>query len=259
MADAHEGETGSAGAHTSVKGTWAWRAKSAYAATARGVGKALVAAHVLPRTPPPKEKRLQHWVTSLTRVHDSLAIAELDVPWWTYRAIEVVEAWLAARPRPIRVFEYGSGASTFWVSKRADEVFSVEHHAGFAGMMRPELAKLGNVTFLEVPAPHADHPRVGSAKTGSEELDFHDYVHAIDGVEGEFDLVIVDGRAREECMRVASKRLAPGGILVFDNSHRDRYRKAIAASGLHEQAYRGLTPTLPYPDRTSVLTVPAHA
>lgn len=252
--DAQQGGNASTGA-TSVKGTWAWRAKSAYASTARGIGKVLVAAKVLPKTPPPKEQRIKHWLTSLTRVHDSLAIAELDVPWWTYKAIDVVEAWLAARPHPIRVFEYGSGASTFWVSKRSDEVFSVEHHEGFAGMMRPELAKLGNVTFLETPAPRSDAPRVGSRKTGSENLDFYDYVHAIDGIEGQFDLVIVDGRAREECMRVASQRLADGGILVFDNSHRQRYRDAIAASGLQEKAFGGLTPTLPYPDRTSVLSV----
>lgn len=245
---------GSAAAYTSVKGTWSWRAKSAYAATARTAGKALVAVHVLPKTPPPREQRVRHWLTSLTKVHDSLAIAELDVPWWTYRAIEVVEAWLSARPRPIRIFEYGSGASTFWLSHRADEIYSVEHHGGFAALMRPELAKLGNVTFLQVDAPVSDAPRIPSGKPGSEKLDFYDYVHAIDGVDGDFDLVVVDGRAREACMRIAIDRLAPGGLIVFDNTHRRRYKDAIAASGLHERSFGGLTPTLPYPDRTSILT-----
>ena len=65
---------------------------------------------VLPIEPPDRDRRFKHWVTSLTRVHDSLAIAELGVPWWTYRAIDVVDAWLMNRPSPIRVFEYGSGA-----------------------------------------------------------------------------------------------------------------------------------------------------
>lgn len=249
-----EDRSASTGA-TSARGTWAWRAKSLYAAVARAAGKALVATRILPATVPPRERRIKHWLVSLSRVHDSLGIAELDVPWWTYKAIDEVDAWLQARPRPIRVFEYGSGASTFWLAKRVDEVCSVEHHGGFAAMMRPELAKLGNVTFLEVPAPRSSSPRVGSAKPGSTDLDFHDYVHAIDGVEGTFDIVVIDGRAREECLRVARARVAPDGIIVFDNSHRARYRTAIAESGLPERAFGGLTPTLPYPDRTSVITL----
>lgn len=249
-----EDRSASTGA-TSARGTWAWRAKSLYAAIARSAGKALVATKILPTTVPPRERRIKHWLTSLSRVHNSLAIAELDVPWWTYKAIDEVDAWLQARPRPIRVFEYGSGASTFWLAKRVDEVFSVEHHEGFADMMRPELAKLGNVTFLEVPAPKSSSPRVGSAKPGSTDLDFYDYVHAIDHVRGPFDLVVIDGRAREECLRVAAERVAPDGIIVFDNSHRARYRRAIAESALPARAFGGLTPTLPYPDRTSVISL----
>ncbi|MDQ6657062.1 MAG: class I SAM-dependent methyltransferase [Actinomycetota bacterium] len=245
---------GGAAAYTSARGSWAWRAKSAYAATARTAGKALVAVKMLPSTPPPKERRIKHWLISLTKVHDSLAIAELGVPWWTYRAIDFVEAWLLARPKPVRAFEWGSGASTFWLADRVDEVYSVEHHEGFAEMMRSELAKLSKVTFLEVGAPHSFAPRVGSRKIGSTELDFHDYVHAIDTVQGDFDLVVVDGRAREACMRIAADRLSPGGLIIFDNSHRQRYKAAIASSGLHERSFGGLTPTLPYPDRTSVLS-----
>ena len=34
---------------------------------------------------------------------------------------------------------------------------------------------------------------------------------------------------------------------------RRRYRTAIASAPVTEQAYRGLTPTLPYPDQTSLL------
>ena len=70
-----------------------------------------------------------------------------------------------------------------------------------------------------------------------------------------FDLIVVDGRAREAAMRAAIPHLAPDGLIVFDNSHRKRYQEAIAESGLSEQVFRGLTPSLPYPDRTSLLRV----
>jgi len=236
------------------KGDLFSRAKTAYAAGARQAGRALTKVGVLGDEAPARDHRWRHWAYSLTKVHDSLAIAELDVPWWTYRAIDVVDAWLSARPHPIRVFEYGSGASTLWLARRADEVHSVEHHAGFAEHIRPTLEKHPNIDFHVVEAVKSSAPAVPSAKEGHSGLDFADYVATIDKVGGSFDLIVIDGRAREACLTAAIPRLAAGGIIVYDNSRRARYERAIAASGLTEQRLRGLTPTLPYPDQTSVLT-----
>lgn len=228
-------------------------AKQAYAGSMKALGQGLSRAGWLAEEPPAVGQRLRHWTHSLTKVYDSLEMARLDVPWWTYGAVAEVSSWLSARPRPIRVFEYGSGASTIWLSKRADEVHSVEHHRGFGEMMAPELAGLANVSFRIVEPVPAATPRVGSRKEGHAGLDFADYVDAIDALDGSFDLIVIDGRAREACLAKAVGRLAPGGIIVFDNSARRRYREAIAASGVREQSFRGLTPTLPYPERTSVL------
>ncbi len=97
-------------------------------------------------------------------------------------------------------------------------------------------------------------PVIGSAKEGHGELDFERYVAHIDAVGGEFALIVVDGRAREACLTRALAHLADDGIIVFDNTFRRRYRQAIAAANVVEQRYRGLTPTLPYPDQTSILT-----
>ena len=232
------------------------RVKSAYATGARTTGRVLLRSRLMSDQPPSRDRRTRHWLHSLTRVHDSLAIAELDVPWWTYRAIDVVDVWLAARPTPARVFEYGSGASTLWLARRSDEVHSVEHHAGFGRMMAERLADERNV-HLEVvePAP-SPSPVVASGKEDHAGLDFASYVDALDAVDGTFDLVVVDGRAREACLAKAVPRLRPGGIVVYDNSARRRYRAAIEGSGLREHALRGLTPTLPYPDQTSVLVAP---
>lgn len=247
------------GAHTSAAGSWSWRVKTAYARGARALGDALVRIRVLPEEPPPRIRRVRHWLSSLPRIHDALAIADLDVPWWTYASIDEIEAWLQARDRPIRVFEWGSGASTVWLATRTDDVHSVEHHPDAVATIAPRLAPLGTVTLLHVPAVASDRPRTRSRKLGSGGLDFTDYVHAIDGVAGSFDLIVIDGRAREACLAVAVDRLAPDGLIVFDNTYRRRYRRAVAASGLDERVHRGLTPTLPYPDRTSLLTRPGDA
>ena len=238
---------------TGRRGRALLRAKAGYTATLQGAGRALDRAGLLPAAPPDRAHRTRHWVYSLTRVHDSTALADLDVPWWTYRATDAVEAWLAARPRPVRVFEYGSGASTVWLGRRANEVHSVEHDRAFAALFAPRLAGYAHIELRVVEPVAADRPVVASAKEGYAGFDFADYVAAIDDVSGEFDVVVVDGRARAECLHRAVPRLRPGGIVVFDNSRRARYRPAIAASGLIEERLRGLTPTLPYPEQTSLL------
>lgn len=228
------------------------KAKSLYASGARGAGKVLTRVGLLGEDPPPRDKRWKHWAFSLTRAHDSLAIAELDVPWWTYDAIDVVERWIEARPEPVRVFEWGSGASTLWLARRVDTITTVEHHKGFADHIAPNLAEHANITSLVVEPVESSSPKVPSAKEGHKGLDFADYVAAIDGAGGPFDLIVIDGRAREACLRAAVPHLADGGIIVFDNTKRRRYREAMAAAPVTVEAHKGLTPTLPYPDETSI-------
>ena len=229
-------------------------AKRGYAAGARGVGRVLRALRLQGDEPPPRAKRWRHWAFSLTRAHDSLAIAALDVPWWTYDAIDDVDAWLSARPRPVRVFEWGSGASTIWLARRADEVHSVEHHRGFGEHLAPSLSAFPNVSFRIVEPVAIPEPVVPSAKEGNAGLDFAAYVDAIDELDGVFDLIVIDGRAREACLQRAVGRLAHDGVIVFDNTRRRRYRGAIETVSMSERRFAGLTPTLPYPDQTSVLS-----
>jgi hypothetical protein len=229
-------------------------AKHAYAAAARRTGRLLESAGVLPRSVPPRERHLRHWLYSLPRVHDYEALNEMDVPWWTYRAIDWVEAWLAQRTAPVRVFEYGAGASTAFLSRRGCEVYAVENDAGFARAIQPMLRSAGGARLLvRTPTP-AQHPRIASKKNGFAGLEFSDYVATIDEIGGVFDLIIIDGRARPACLAAALPHLSHDGAVIFDNSRRRRYREAIRASGLRERPLSGLTPTLPYPDRTSVLT-----
>jgi hypothetical protein len=234
-------------------GTVLQQAKSTYAGGARQVGRALARVGVVGDVPPSRDARWRHWAYSLTRVHDSLAIAELDVPWWTYRAVDVVDAWIRGRRGQVRVFEYGSGASTLWLAQRVAEVHSVEHHAGFAKQIGPALAPYPNVDFRLVEAVPSEHPAVPSAKEGHAGLDFASYVDTVAEVGGTFDLVVIDGRAREASLRRALSFLADDGMVVFDNSRRHRYRRAITAGPVTERRLPGLTPTLPYPDQTSVL------
>lgn len=202
--------------------------------------------------------RVAAWLRSLFAIHDVEQLARLDVPWWTFDSADRVTEFLADRP-DARVFEWGSGASTLWLAARSGSVHSVEHHAGWAGQLAPRLP--ANVTLTTVEPTASSRPVVGSAKPGHRGLDFAAYVAAIDDVEGDFDVIVIDGRAREACLARAVDRLRPDGMIVFDNVDRQRYVAAIDVLGPRVQVTmtRGLTPALPYPTRTALLrpSVPA--
>lgn len=201
-----------------------------------------------------RQHRYRHWAQSLLAIYDIDALIRLDVPWWTYDAIEQVEDFLKARGNA-RVFEWGSGASTVWLARRAASVVSIDHDAPWVEFSAPRLAEQGNAVVELVPAdPVSDRDiRFESGKTGYLGETFRAYVEAIDRHEGKFDLIVIDGRARAACLAKAVSRLADDGMIVFDNSHRARYRKAIAESGLRAEVTRGLVPSLPAPDQTTLL------
>lgn len=201
-----------------------------------------------------RDQRYRHWFHSLLAIHDIDALIRLDVPWWTYDAILQVEDFLSDRSGA-RVFEYGSGASTVWLAKRAGSVISVDHDAEWIDFSRPRLAELGNASVeLVAPDSVADaDPQYHSGKPGYGGASFRTYVESIDRWPGEFDLIVIDGRARAACLGKAVERLAEDGMIVFDNSHRLRYRRAIGQCGLEPVVTRGLVPSLPMPDQTTLL------
>jgi hypothetical protein len=197
------------------------------------------------------DRRSAHWARSLFAIHDVDAMIALDVPWWTYRAIDAVDAFLATRGGAARVFEYGSGASTVWLAARAASVTSVEHDLGFAEFLAPKLPP--NAELRPVPAVPRVPVRTPSQKPGYDGQDFTAYVESIDQADGAFDLVVVDGRARIACARRALPRLAPGGLLLLDDAWRRRYRAGIKTLPVITRHLPGPAPSLPYPSDTALL------
>jgi hypothetical protein len=234
-------------------------ARAVYVRTSRGVRDLAERTGVLARLDDAYRRdpvSVRGHLRTLAAIHDVTDLVSLDVPWGTYGAIDAVAAHLERLGGRARVFEYGSGASSVWLGRRAGSVHTVEHDEGFAGVMVTVLADAGldDVVSLHVVPPRpSEHPVVPSARRGEDGRDYADYVASIDDVDGEFDLVVVDGRARGACLTRAVRRLAPGGVVLFDDSQRPRYRAAIEGSGLRVERHRGWVPSLPYPRETAVL------
>lgn len=219
--------------------------------SARGVAGTLGVLGALERSP----NRTARWIRSLFSIYDSKDLIHLDLPWWTYAAIDAIEVHLASFGGEARVFEYGAGASTVWLAKRSRSVHSVEHDMAFAQEMQPVFAAFANISLEVVPpVPDGDvRGAVRSKRKGYAHCSFDAYTQAIAGSPGSYDLIIIDGRARNACLAQALGRLSERGILLFDNSDREEYRSAIDACGLEERRLRGAAPALPMPSQTSLL------
>lgn len=174
------------------------------------------------------------WAASLLAIHDVERMIALGLPWWNVAATREIAEFLRARPNA-RVFEYGAGASTIWLARHAAHVTSVEHHAEWYQRLISEVARFPNIRL--------QHRELGGEA----------YASAIEEADTPFDLIVVDGRRRTQCLARAIPHLAPGGIILFDDSGRGRYRGAIENCGMKERRHFGRSYCVPYPDFTSIL------
>ncbi len=191
-------------------------------------------------------------VTRLRRWWPVRHAAPLDLrtPFWPYGAAEFVQERLRAGSK---VFEYGSGGSTLWLMDLGAEVSAVEHDPGWHTRLRAAAPRLR----IALHEPDAKG-EIGSVMTSGF---FDAYVGAIDAVaEASLDLVIVDGRARVECVDRAVARVKPGGLLLLDDTDRRRYTAAYRQlEDWERHDFAGVKPGQVRPAYTSVWVRPWDA
>ena len=193
--------------------------------------------------------RVINYLKSLLGFQNATLLMNLDLPWWPFSAIEYIEQKMSNRD--VSVFEWGSGASTVWLSRRSHQVISVEHDENWAIAMAMELEsrEIGNVLLQVYSARAHDAPEIVSGKAGFSNLDFSRYVRSINNFES-FDLIVIDGRARVDCWIEARHHLNEGGLIVFDNCNRSRYN--LELDGFKAHYFSGLTPASVWPTYTLV-------
>lgn len=176
-----------------------------------------------------------HWRRFESRWYESRKPGAASIadaaPWVAYPAIEFLEGCLSNRHR---VFEWGSGGSTLFFQKRAQQIVSVEHDASWFSRVEALLngaSDQGSCIYrLVEPATSNGETHFGSGAPGCDGKDFEAYVRAIEQfADGSFDLVVVDGRARMACLRAALPKITPGGLLLLDNANYPRYARDLAA------------------------------
>lgn len=172
---------------------------------------------------------------SLTRIifrlkYYSYELFHPEHPWLTPKANSLLIRWLSPH---MKGFEWGSGRSTIFFSRRVHHLVSIEHDAYWFKRVNSELKQKGikNVDHRFIPpmkweetAARAHDCSVAWAEykylqRASSVPEFLNYVNAINDYPGEyFDFILVDGKARFACMLNAIPKLKVGGLLILDNS-----------------------------------------
>jgi hypothetical protein len=143
-----------------------------------------------------------------------------NTPWLVPGATQFLEEILTPESR---VFEWGMGGSTPWLAERCGELWSVEHDEKWFWRVAAQVGREPRLIWSPPEGNDQGDPSDpdgcwSSCVKGS----FRWYVDAISQAK-DYDLVLVDGRARASCVKAGAEALRPGGWLVVDNTERDWY------------------------------------
>ncbi|KJJ38425.1 hypothetical protein MB09_09065 [Aequorivita vladivostokensis] len=168
------------------------------------------------------------WETKSPLDLDSKAL-----PWVTYSFIDFIENRLN---KNMIIFEYGSGNSTIYYSSKVKKVYTVEHDIDWFNKVSQTLPK--NVMIENVELEYG-----GEYSLTSQKKDL------------KFDVIIVDGRDRVNCIINSIESLKDNGVLILDDSERISYQLGIdklKEDGFKSLDFWGISPGLFYKKCTSV-------
>ncbi|WP_448041502.1 hypothetical protein [Bradyrhizobium liaoningense] len=114
------------------------------------------------------------------------------IPWYTYPAIDLLSQ---KSFRNKRVLEFGGGHSTVWWAKRCQTIVSFDANESWVQSVKPLLPTNASIT-------HVADPTMPTAPL----------------IDGNFDVIIIDGLDRFRATEISSGLLKPGGAFIVDNS-----------------------------------------
>ncbi len=172
------------------------------------------------------------WVESYEKKMP-LGVNGEEIPWITYSAIEFLKGKLSLE---MDIFEYGSGNSTIYYSKRVNSVTSVEHDKDWYEKIKVNLPRNVNLVYKM--------------------LEYNgEYCKAIEEFDKRFDIVIVDGRDRVNCIKKSIDRVKENGVIILDDSEREEYNEGkefLINRGYKKIEFWGIAPGVFYNKSTTV-------
>ena len=115
------------------------------------------------------------------------------IPWYTYPAMEFIEQFDFSEKK---IFEWGSGNSSVYFSKKAAQVISIEHDTQWYNIVSARL----------------------QSNQQLQHIDLEQYPAAIETFSEQFDVIVIDGQRRFDCAQMCQPFLKENGMIILDNS-----------------------------------------
>jgi predicted O-methyltransferase YrrM len=141
-------------------------------------------------------------------------------PYMKHKEIAIILE-LIERKKPKYCLEYGAGYSTCYFPKYLNEGalwISIEHDEYWANVIKRMIGANTKVYHI----PPNNYPWTDEHNDGSY-TDLRDYVEFPRSLGMRFDFILVDGRARKDCLICALDLLNIGGIIVLHDANRKYY------------------------------------
>ena len=127
------------------------------------------------------------------------------IPWCTYPFIKFIEPRLK---KSFRVFEFGAGNSTLWYAERVGWIKAVEHDKEWIDYLSASIPDNVEIVHKELSVDG-------------------DYSKEVMKDQEKYELIIIDGRDRNNCARNSINYLTDEGVIIFDNSDLAIYKSSV--------------------------------
>lgn len=172
------------------------------------------------------------WINSF-KCHMPIDIDSNPLPWVTYGFMDFISDRLNTT---MDIFEFGSGNSTLWYASKVNTVTSVEHDNIWFEKIKEIMPRNVNINYEKL-------------------LYNGEYSRFTNALDRKFDIVIVDGRDRVNCIKNAINTIKENGVIVLDDSERQQYKKGIdflLNKDFKKIDFWGISPGLFYRKNTTV-------
>lgn len=170
------------------------------------------------------------WVNSINR-NAPLDVSDRPLPWLNYSCIDFIGNFLGQRSA--NIFEWGSGYSTLFFQEHSSKVRSCEDNKEWFDTVYNLASNAKNLELVYRP-------------TKAEYLG---------EIAGSFDLIVVDGSYRSECLKLAPNFIKSDGLILLDNSDDANLDDSILdldRRGFYSITFTGLIPSYAYKNVSTV-------
>jgi precorrin-6B methylase 2 len=155
------------------------------------------------------------------------------IPWVTYSFIDFISDRL---DKTMSLLEYGSGNSTLFYGSRVKTVHAVENDKDWFDLVSKSMPANVQMKYIEL-VRGGDYSKYGQQFPNT------------------FDIVIVDGRDRVNCLKSSIDALTSRGVMILDDSEREEYKEALTFMndrGFRKIDFSGVAPGVFYRKSTTI-------